>query len=217
MNRHQRRAYKPGPHDPKKSDLDVLSARADTTGCDICHIRFAEAAPYVVARTRTNTFTVRCVVCAEYGGASPVMIGTFLGQGDPWSADDREWFKANPTRRYRLRDPWNGELHETAMNTGSMPKLEAFREVVESQGLHLAIIVHQVAPGKRIRRIVGAPNSDPTDSYTEAGIFKMFPGLQAAIGEMIPANQAEWESANETRVTGRIDRWKHLVAKEDPT
>jgi len=68
--------------------------------------------PYFMCRTAPGKFTIRCSKCRHLGGALPILTGACIGGGggDSWSRDDRDWFAAHPTRRWRLRDPGPGEL-----------------------------------------------------------------------------------------------------------
>jgi hypothetical protein len=65
------------------------------------------------------------------------VLCTISSPDDPWSADDREWFKANPSRAHRLRPAINGEWPDP----GDPP----------APGAWLAVLVRHVEPGFRVR------------------------------------------------------------------
>jgi hypothetical protein len=66
--------------------------------------------------------------------------GTSRGD-DPWSIDDRRWFKRNPARSHRLRPLFDGE--------------DEFNELSEPPpNFAHWMIIRQLAPGARIRHSV---------------------------------------------------------------
>ena len=107
---------------PYQRELERLSNRAETTGCDRCGFRFAVALPYLICRTAEGGFSVRCPVCA----ARVVAIAVQEIGEDPRVAADRQWFVAHPKRRWRLREAFPGDI------AASSPELDvdAVRDLV---------------------------------------------------------------------------------------
>jgi hypothetical protein len=125
----------------------------------------------------------------------------YPSDGDPWSSDDRDWFAAHPARRWRLREPWPGE---TASLAPGDPVTAAFSADAERQGLRLAIATFQVERGKRQRAIVAVSTTDTLDSFTDAGIALLTPGLAERMSRFAPANDAEWQRMNEQKMADRL-------------
>ena len=95
---------------PYQRELERLSNRAETTGCDRRGFRFAVALPYLICRTADGGFSVRCPVCA----ARVVAIAVQEIGEDPWVDADRQWFVAHPKRRWRLREAFPGRSQHPA-------------------------------------------------------------------------------------------------------
>ena len=100
---------------------------------------------------------------AKRAGISP--DGLIVRYADtPWKADDAVWFKANPDRTHRMRDPIAGELK--AMSRG-------FNLEAPPPNYRAEILVRQVSPGERVR----APffhNIEVTIPDDDAVIHAMF-------------------------------------------
>lgn len=174
MNRQQRRAAKRDQVNLSEAEMDAVGEDAEKNGCSRCGLRFAEGLPYLVMRVNSQ-IKPRCINC--YDDAQLLCVGLFIGGGDPWAVDDREWFKNHPTRSYRLRAPWRGELESMAMaHPDDMETGVAFLNTVKERGYRLAVVVHQLEPGKRCRSLAGVPGDDPYDTYTDAGIKHFVPG-----------------------------------------
>ena len=179
MNRRQRRIASRAGEIPTSAQLEALSKEVEGRGCFNCGVRFGVAMPYHVIRLTNGKFAVWCPNCAEANATRPtVATGIYFGVSDPWSSDDCKWFESYHNRRYRLRDPWNGELHSMALDTpdeGAAGDLGREISTLAEQGLRLAITVFQIQPGKRARFLLGVPGTDPLDSFTDAGIERMLP------------------------------------------
>jgi hypothetical protein len=121
--------------------------------------------------------------------------------GDPWSNDDSRWFAAHPTRRWRLRAMWPGELAATQFDAGAdlLPDSEA-----EQRGAEPAVAVYQHEPGKRQRITVWLATTDPLDSFTDAGIERMTPGLTDRVRQMAARDDAEVEAEHTEKLKRRM-------------
>jgi hypothetical protein len=210
INRQQRRAA--ARELPPRPILERLAERAETTGCDRCGARFGDLLPYYIARSDTRTWGVRCGDCLD--GVTPVAVGAGYTGGDPWSQDDRAWFVAHPTRRWRLREPWPGEQTAVTVDAGEAghDRLDAFTEQLIRRGLRVAIAVFQPAPGKRARHPVGIPTADPLDSFTDAGILALVPALAATAAVVDTWTDADWRRESRERDDARIAALKIVVA-----
>jgi hypothetical protein len=82
---------------------------------------------------------------------------------------DRAWFAVHPKRRWRLREPMQGE-------TGAFASAV---DMLAAAGVRFAIAVFQPAPGTHDRHRVGLRTRDPFDSFTDAGILALVPELAA--------------------------------------
>jgi hypothetical protein len=98
MNRHQRRAQ----GEPSKAEFERIADRIETAGCSYCGLRFGTRMPYVVGRTRTVWVghCMRLDCNSDFLPTGPSFIGTGIFAGDPWTEDDRDWFRANPKRTW---------------------------------------------------------------------------------------------------------------------
>lgn len=182
-NRRQRRA---AGHNLSKRIINELAERAETTGCDHCGCRFGEFVRYLIAARPTGGFTVRCPNCLD--GVIPILAGACFGGGDPWSNDDRAWFVAHPTRRWRLRELMPGE--------GQAPA---------PPGWQPAVAVCQHAPGVRSRHSVALRGSDPLDSYTDAGIATLIQGLAGRAAETAALSEEECRRMQQERIAARLE------------
>jgi hypothetical protein len=172
MTRAQRRR-----RDPSRREIGRLAARAEAEGCGACGRRFADLRPYHMVRTQSGALAVRCGECLA--GTTPLFVGFYAGGGDPWVVSDRDWFASHPTRRWRLREPMPGE-RETLRETenGAVMEARAARIVqAQGKGWSIAVIVRQIEPGMRSRSLAAVKVDDPLDSFTDAGILRMIPGL----------------------------------------
>jgi hypothetical protein len=197
MNRQQRRAAKD--RWPPQHVIDRLAKRAEATGCDQCGSLLAELLPYAVCRLPDGELSVRCPGCTT--GVVPVMIGTYLGGGDPWSKSDRDWFVAHPTRRWRLRDPLLGEMLAFAVEATKLPEEI---EAAIRRGGRPAIATLQIAAGKRLRHPVAVFTDEPLDSFTDAGIAKLVPTLIQAERSAASLSDADLERAFAERQKARM-------------
>jgi hypothetical protein len=189
--------------EPSAKQIDELATRAETSGCDRCGIRFAELLPYYMCRTTGGGFSVRCADCSRIA-AEPVLLAAFHNTGgDPWSKDDRDWFAAHPNRRWRLRDPWRGEAAALAIGDPSID-VEMFRTDAARRGLRMAVAIVKVAIGKRLRSVVAIATSDPFDSFTDAGIIRLVPGLDDRMTQIAGASDAEWERMSAQKLADRL-------------
>jgi hypothetical protein len=208
INRQQRRAA--ARKLPPRHITDQLAERAETTGCDRCGARFGDFLPYFIVRTASD-FSVRCGDCLD--GVTPVMVGAGFTGGDPWSQDDRAWFAAHPTRRWRLREPWPGELASlTIVDEVARDHLAAFMEQIARRDLRLAIAVFQPMPGKRLRDLVGVGTTDPLHSFTDAGIVALVPALAQKAARIETMTEADWQRGWRERAEARIATLKTAVA-----
>lgn len=76
-------------------------------------------------------------------GVSRELKGVFLGE-HAWKSDDAAWFKSHPQRSHRLRPLLEGEAEAmpTQIPTNDFPP-----------GHRAEILVRQIAPGQRIRKV----------------------------------------------------------------
>jgi hypothetical protein len=142
-------------------EMQRLGDRAEQHGCDLCGTRFGVGLPYVYSRTTRGCLSVRCTQCAAVDAHS-VMAGASFGGLDPWAEDDRRFFAAHPKRRWRLREPYPGEIAAT--------EAEAQRGELQFEAGTAVVVVHQIESGARLRIFGAVETSDPVDSFTEAGI-----------------------------------------------
>jgi hypothetical protein len=70
-----------------------------------------------------------------------------------WSSD-RAFFEQHPQRRYRLRPAWDAEIEQNRLR-GECTSLPA--------GLCWWVAVHLIAPGVRMRQLLGAGHDLPID------------------------------------------------------
>lgn len=169
MNRQQRRAARRGRKQPTEKEMNALATQADEKGCASCGMYFAQGLPYFVQRV-DGELQPRCGHCVD---APLEFAATYFGGGDPWAADDREWFAARPKRQLRLRELWPGELMASRVSLPPELRSEAALQRIADNGLRLVVMVYQITPGKRIRKFCGVPTDDPLDSFTDAGIKRM--------------------------------------------
>ena len=198
---------------PPRPILERLAERAETTGCDRCGDRFGDLLPYYIARSAARAWLVRCGDCL--GDITVVAVGTgFLAGGDPWSGDDRAWFAAHPTRRWRLREPWPGEQTAVIVDAGEAARdgLDAFSEEIIRRRLRIAIAVFQPAPGKRARLPVGVRTADPLGSFTDQGIVALVPTLAATAALVDAWTDDDWRRKSRERDDARIAILKTMVA-----
>ena len=168
-----------------KQIVDELVDRAETAGCDRCGGRFGEYVRYIIAARPVGGFTVRCPNCLA--DVTPLLNVLCIGGGDPWSNDDKAWFAAHPTRRWRLRELMPGE--------GQAPA---------PPGWQPAVAVCQHAPGVRSRHSVALRSSEPLDSYTDAGIVTLISGLADRAIETAAISEAEQERMYRERIAARL-------------
>jgi hypothetical protein len=158
-DRQHQRAAKRANKPSSGKQIDELADRAETSGCDKCGTRFAELLPYYICRIIPDGgFSVCCADCC-HANAHPLLLAAYHGDGDPWSKDDRAWFARHPNRRWRLRKPIPGEL---AASGGV--DIDAFSRQTKQRGEQIAIVVFQAEVGKRARRAIAIPATDPLDA-----------------------------------------------------
>ena len=188
--------------EPSKKEARRLSEQAETAGCDRCGFRFADFMPYFVCRTAPGKFTIRCSKCRHLGSVLPILTGACIGGGggDPWSRDDRDWFAAHPTRRWRLRDPGPGELEAMELD-GLAPERDIIIKQAAREGARVVVVTFQPEPGKRMRQLAKMSTSDSLDSYTERGIVQLLPAaINASLNSAAALKADDWERFyNETR------------------
>jgi hypothetical protein len=206
-DRQQQRAAKRTIGPPTGKQVDALADRAEESGCDRCGTRFAELLPYYICRIIPDGgFSVRCSDCC-HAHAHPLLLAAYHGDGDPWSKDDRAWFATHPNRRWRMRKPIPGELAASAAEID----VDAFSRQTKQRGDQIAIVSFQAEVGKRIRRIVAIPTSDPPSSFTDAGIVRLFPGLADYMSKIASLPDAEWERYQLEKMRGRLDATAAVV------
>lgn len=88
-----------------------------------------------------------------------------LPVNNPWNEDDRQFFEKNQGVRFRAREIYPDELRE--IHNGSM---EGYNEALQ-KNIKYAII-HQVAPGQRVRSYVGGLDDKPY--HEEAYVAALF-------------------------------------------
>jgi hypothetical protein len=66
---------------------------------------------------------------------------------------------------------------------------------------------------KRIRRIVAIPTSDPPDSFTDAGIVRLVPGLADHMNQIASLPDAEWKRYHLEKVRDRLDATDTVVKR----
>jgi hypothetical protein len=82
-----------------------------------------------------------------------------------------------------------------------------------NEGATVAIAVHQLEPGKRIRIPLEYVSSDPPDSFTDVAI----PALLPVLVEIAQTNRAAWQSdtaakaAADARISRRLEAMAKLV------
>jgi hypothetical protein len=194
MNRKERRARRGG-NAPSKAEFERVSDQIDRVGCSRCGMRFGAGIPYLVARTSAG-WVGRCMrpdCNADFLPDSPLFIGTGVFASDPWTENDREWFRANPNRRWRLRWPMPGEVealavdeHLTEQADASWPVSDCARDAIKRRDEGATIAVHQFEPGKRLRTPFEFVSQDPLESFTDAGI----PALMPFLAEIVARHRA---------------------------
>jgi hypothetical protein len=225
MNRKQRRAQ----GQPSKADHARIADQIEASGCGCCGMRFGAGLPYLVARTRTG-WVGRCMQpdCnADFVAGSPTFIGTGIFNNDPWTEDDRAWFRANPHRSWRLRWPIPGEVETLATDEELAERAQAYQKVADQargalrrreQGAAIAIAVYQFEPGKRLRTPFELISGDPPESYTDAAIPALMPILveiaenHRVYWQADAAVEAEAEARNRRRFEAMAALVKHPAA-----
>lgn len=121
-------------------------------------------------------------------------------------------FAAPPTRRWRLREPWCGELTSLAIG-GDENGIAAFTAETGQRGLRVVIAIVQADVGTRLRTIGAVATTDPLASFTDAGIVLLFPGMAERMNRTVATfTDAEWnrrclqEREKRLRVTDAIVR-----------
>ena len=187
MNRKQRRAGG-GADAPSKAEIDRIADQIEATGCSCCGMRFGAGMPYLVARTKAG-WVGRCMrpdCNTDFLPTSPLFVGAGIFASDPWTEDDRDWFRANPKRTWRLRWPMPGEVEMLATDEHLADQAHAFSKVADQargalrrrqEGATIAIAVYQFEPGKRLRTPFEFISIDPPDSYTDAAVPALAPFL----------------------------------------
>lgn len=215
MNRKERRAQ----GQPGKADLERIGNQIETTGCERCSRRFAAGIPYLVARTKTG-WVGRCMnpACnADFLPGNPLFIGTGIFSSDPWAEDDREWFRANPNRSWRLRWPMPGEVETLATDEELAARAQAYPKVADQargalrrreQGAAIAIAVYQYEPGKRLRTPFELISHDPLESFTDAAI----PALMPFLVEIAQNHHGAWRSDAATKAAIDAQKLRRLEA-----
>lgn len=125
---------------------------------------------------------------ARRAGLKPTDDIIFETWDTPWSADDREWFRANPERSHRMRFLFDGEV----LRRGNEP----------CPGVTFICLVRQVEPGKRVRKgfwinseILPVPDAEPVaaalfDASNGEALLNM-PALRARIEQYMQLGSAE--------------------------
>ena len=182
MNCKQRR----GAGEPSKAEVDRITDQLEAAGCPRCGSRFGTGIPYLIGKIKAG-WAGRCMRCTDdLLPTAPFFIGTGIFHGDPWVLDDRDWFRANPRRQWRLRWPMRGEVETLAADEELAELAAAPRKVpgharaalrYREQGGSIAIAVSQLAPGKRLRVPFAVPSNLPLESLTDAGVAAFLPFL----------------------------------------
>jgi hypothetical protein len=78
---------------------------------------------------------------------------------------------------------------------------------VPQDGAIVAIAVHQIEVGKSLRQIVTLPTTDPLDSFTDAGIVRLTPGLGEHVAEVKKSfpTEADWQEAQRQKFAERLE------------
>jgi hypothetical protein len=226
MNRKERRARRVGDApsarcQPTKAERERIADQIETVGCSCCGMRFAAGIPYLVARTKAG-WVGRCTrpdCNADFLPDSPLFIGTGVFASDPWTENDRDWFRANPNRCWRLRWPMPGEIetlatdeHLTEQADASWPVSDCARDAItrRDEGATIAIAVHQFEPGKRLRIPFEFVSQDPLESFTDAGI----PALMPFLAEIVARHRAAMPLVGtQAAVDARLQRRFEAMAK----
>jgi hypothetical protein len=156
MNRRQGRVQ----GEPSEAEFERIANHIETAGCSCCGHRFGGSVPYLVARTRQG-WVGRCLqpdCVSDFLPCGPVFVDTGVFANDPWTGDDRDWFRANPRCTWRLRWPMPGEVETLATDEqlaeqANISISDHARGALRrwSEGATIAIAVHQFEPGKRLR------------------------------------------------------------------
>ena len=170
-----------------------------------CRVRRAHAVFYLPLPRRQILNSLlrlsQCLWRQSAPGWNPV------GGEDPRTRDDREWFASHPTRRRRLRAPLLGEL---TMMRAFCPRPEwpaPFFAEVRQRNLRIAIATCQLFVVKRQRRLCAVPSADPLDSFIDAGICRMLPGLAASMDVPEEEFQRRYEAQTRARLQTVAEFW----------
>ena len=153
--------------------LKQAADRIERAGCDLCGITLGGPIPHHFGYIRDKMSGV-CTGCIDGLDGRPCASGLF--EIAPWLEDDRKWFRANPARTHRLREPVGEEVKAMTLAAGFTPPIPPL-------GFGLAIAVQRYAIGERVRQIVFL--SGPVSSYTEAGIKSLIPWRQLNKHELL--------------------------------
>jgi hypothetical protein len=96
---------------------------------------------------------------------------------------------------------------------GDKNGIAAFTMDTGQRGLRVVIAIVQAAVGTRLRTIGAVATTDPLDSFTDAGIVLLFPGIAERMNRTVATfTDAEWnrrclqEREKRLRVTDAIVR-----------
>jgi hypothetical protein len=220
MNRKQRRAQ----GQPSQAEFDRIADQMEATGCERCGARLATGLPYLVARVKAG-WVGRCMhpACStDFLPGHGLFVGVGIFNIDPWSEDDRAWFRANPTRMWRLRWPLPGEVETLATDEALAGRAKAAPIVADqargamrrrAEGATIAIAVHQFKPGTRLRTPFEFVGTDPLDSYTDAGIPVLMPFL-AEIARRAAEQSGSFQEMSDAQKQRRLEATAQIIKQE---
>ena len=100
--------------------LEQAADRIERAGCDLCGITLGGPIPHHFGYIKDKMSGV-CTGCIDGLDGRPCASGLF--EIAPWLEDDRKWFRANPARTHRLREPVGEEVKAMTLAAGFTPPI----------------------------------------------------------------------------------------------